>query len=156
MDDLISRRQAIDALRKKQDNGKGDISRFYNTIIQHDIEAIMQLPSALGTNLAEVGTDLIFRWQAIDALRNYLVGKNVPCDGTLTCRLIENEVINKLPSAQPEQRTGKWIKLDMHRGMADHKCTACGQECYVPTCMGEPLYAFCPNCGSYNGGEQDE
>ena len=45
MDDLILRRQAIDTLRKKQDNGKGDISRFYNAIIQHDIEAIMQLPS---------------------------------------------------------------------------------------------------------------
>ena len=47
-------------------------------------------------------SDLISRQAAIDALRNYLVGKNVPCDGTLTCRLIENEVINKLPSAQPE------------------------------------------------------
>ena len=56
----------------------------------------------LGTNLAEVGTDPISRQQAIGALRNYLVGKNVPCDGTLTCRLIENEVISKLPSAQPE------------------------------------------------------
>ena len=46
--------------------------------------------------------DTISRQQAIGALRNYLVGKNVPCDGTLTCRLIENEVIKKLPSAQPE------------------------------------------------------
>ena len=49
-----------------------------------------------------IGTDCISRQQAIAALRNYLVGKNVPCDGTLTCRLIENEVINRLPSAQPE------------------------------------------------------
>ena len=46
MDDLISRQEAIDVLRKKQDNGKGDMSRFYNTIIQYDIEAIMALPSA--------------------------------------------------------------------------------------------------------------
>lgn len=46
MSDLISRQQAIDALKRKQDDGKGDLSRFYNTIIQHDIEAIMQLPSA--------------------------------------------------------------------------------------------------------------
>ena len=42
--DLISRAEAIDALKRKQDDGKGDLSRFYNTIIQHDIEAIMQLP----------------------------------------------------------------------------------------------------------------
>ena len=44
MDDLISRQAAIDALKRKQDDGKGDLSRFYNTIIQHDIETIMQLP----------------------------------------------------------------------------------------------------------------
>ena len=42
--DLISRAEAIDALKRKQDDGKGDLSRFYNTIIRHDIEAIMQLP----------------------------------------------------------------------------------------------------------------
>lgn len=45
---------------------------------------------------------------AIDALCDYLVGKRCPDDGTLTCRLIENEVINKLPSIQPEQR---WIPV---------------------------------------------
>ena len=98
--------------------------------------------------------DTISRKQAIDALRNYLVGKNVPCDGTLTCRLIENEVINKLPPIQPKR--GRWLKLDMHIGMADHKCTACEQECYVPTCMGEPMYAFCPNCGAKMEGADDE
>ena len=52
--------------------------------------------------------DLISRQQAIDALRGYLVEKRCPDDGTLTCRLIENEVINKLPSVQPEQR---WIPV---------------------------------------------
>ena len=49
-----------------------------------------------------MNNDLISRKQAIDALRDYLVEKRCPDDGTLTCRLIENEVINKLPSAQPE------------------------------------------------------
>ena len=60
--------------------------------------------------------DLISRQAAIDALRNYLVGKNVPCDGTLTCRLIENEVINKLPPIQPDIVRCKdckhWIPYD--------------------------------------------
>lgn len=55
-----------------------------------------------GTNLAEVGTDCISKQQAIDALRGYLVGKRCPDDGTLTCRLIENEVINKLPPIQSD------------------------------------------------------
>ena len=61
--------------------------------------------------------------------------------------------LNELPPIQ--QKKGRWIKLDMHRGMADHKCSVCEQECYVPTCMGEPMYAYCPNCGSYNGGENE-
>ena len=43
--DFISRQSAINALRKKQDDGKGDINRFYNTIIYHDIETIKQLSS---------------------------------------------------------------------------------------------------------------
>ena len=51
--------------------------------------------------------DMISRQAAIDALRGYLVGKRCPDDGTLTCRLIENEVINKLPPAQPEPLTDK-------------------------------------------------
>lgn len=55
-------------------------------------------------------------------------------------------ILMGLPHAEPKR--GKWIKLDMHKGMADHKCTACEQECYVPTCMGEPMYMFCPNCGA--------
>ena len=59
---------------------------------------------------------LISRQAAIGALRNYLVGKNVPCDGTLTCRLIENEVISKLPSAQPDiircKNCKHWIPYD--------------------------------------------
>ena len=59
----------------------------------------------LSTNLAEVGTDLISRQAAIDALRGYLVGKRCPDDGTLTCRLIENEVINKLPPIQPDNNS---------------------------------------------------
>ena len=56
-------------------------------------------------------SDLISRQQAIGALRNYLVGKNVPCDGTLTCRLIENEVISKLPSAQPKNENLKFLEF---------------------------------------------
>lgn len=45
--------------------------------------------------------DTISRQKMIDALRDYLVEKRCPDDGTLTCRLIENEVINKLPPIQP-------------------------------------------------------
>lgn len=43
---------------------------------------------------------------------------------------------------------GRWIKMDMHKGMEQYKCSTCRSECYVPECMGEPMYAYCPNCGA--------
>ena len=47
MDDTISRQAAIDVLERKKDkNAKGDIGWLYNKIIQNDIDALMQLPSA--------------------------------------------------------------------------------------------------------------
>lgn len=47
MSDLIRRQAAIDALERKKDkNAKGDLGGFYNKIIQNDIDALMQLPSA--------------------------------------------------------------------------------------------------------------
>ena len=57
MDELISKRQAIDALCHVDEyNGRS-------------IEAIRQLPPAeLSTNLAEVGTDCISRQAAIDVV----------------------------------------------------------------------------------------
>lgn len=51
---------------------------------------------------------------------------------------------------------GKWIKLDMHKGMEQYKCSVCRSECYVPECMGEPMYAYCPNCGARMEAEDED
>ena len=73
--------------------------------------------------------DLISRQAAIDALR----------DATFDFESCEI-VLKQLPSVQPEQRTGKWIK---------GKCDKCGEHA--------PFYAmastyhesnFCPHCGA--------
>ena len=105
----------------------------------------------LSTNLAEVGTDCISRQSAIEVIERARahIGHNMErAVGRVFLEMLDDVglSISKLPPIQPKR--GRWIKLDMHRGMADHKCTACEQECYVPTCMGEPMYAFCPNCGA--------
>ena len=92
-----------------------------------------------GENMSE----LISREQAIDAVRATLLAWSYMPEWRDN-KIIE--AIKRLPPIQPKR--GRWIKLDMHRGMTDHKCTACKQECYVPTCMGEPMYAYCPNCGA--------
>ena len=104
-------------------------------------------------------SDLISRQAAIEVLENDkaaldkiikgMSAMDVRLDAYVSQRnqvVYDIYAIKQLPPIQPKR--GRWIKLDMHRGMADHKCTACEQECYVPTCMGEPMYAFCPNCGA--------
>ena len=139
--DLISRRAAIDICANVIDLFRGQFGAGVLVAIKESIEELP--PAQLGTNLAEVGTDSISRQQVIGALRNYLVGKNVPCDGTLTCRLIENEVISKLPSAQP--RMGKWIYHidDLFPAESTMECDQCHAEQPL-TCDDE----FCPHCGA--------
>lgn len=65
------------------------------------------------------------------------------------------ETVEEVKEAHQEKR-GRWVKLDMHPHLADHKCTACGESTYVPTCMGKPIYLFCPWCGARMEGEEDE
>ena len=60
--------------------------------------------------------------------------------------------IESIPAAKVRPVVpAKWIALDIYRGMGNYKCSACNQECYVPECMGEPMYIYCPNCGAKMG-----
>ena len=52
-------------------------------------------------------SDLIDREQAKDAIDKYLVGRNLVTDGTFMARLINEIVIDRLPSAQLEPLTDK-------------------------------------------------
>ena len=52
--------------------------------------------------------------------------------------------LRQLPSAQPEPKRGKWI----HVSEEMWKCDQCGEiSCCSPN--------FCPDCGSYNGDENE-
>ena len=64
-------------------------------------------------------------------------------------------VVKQIPAADVAPvRRGRWVKMDMHKGMEQYKCSVCNQECFVPTCMGEPLYNYCPNCGAHMTDEE--
>ena len=62
--------------------------------------------------------------------------------------------IEELPSVQPERKKGKWIEGRDKRFV---KCSKCGMETTKNSLKGIALFGknepnFCPNCGSYNGG----
>ena len=52
--------------------------------------------------------------------------------------------LKRLPSAQPKKKKGKWIPYSPE-GLR-YKCSECESRYETP-------WHFCPNCGSYNGGE---
>ena len=57
----------------------------------------------------------------------------------------------KRQSAKPEQKNGKWKRKIVDSGYnADWICSECGYRLKTDFVN----YNFCPNCGSYNGGEQ--
>ena len=83
-----------------------------------------------------MGNDLISRQAAIEAL---------------DCINGTEEVLRSLPSAQPERKRGKWIKGANHGlGVYTLTCDKCG---YVD--VSSNVINYCPNCGSYNGGDDN-
>lgn len=64
-----------------------------------------------------------------------------------------DDIINALefaPTIKPEPRKkGKWIYYDPN----GFKCSRCGG--YLEIGCGDVKMNFCPNCGSYNRGEEE-
>ena len=98
--------------------------------------------------------DSVSRQAAIDALIRKIRPHNNG-DGTITMWVMSEELVretlNEVPSAQPERKTGRWV---------DGQCSNCG--CDIPAYIIDWKWQkdmdanFCPNCGAYMGGEQDE
>lgn len=57
--------------------------------------------------------------------------------------------IKEMLESQPERKKGKWIYYDTN----GFKCSRCGS--YLEIGCGDVKMNFCPNCGSYNGGEEE-
>lgn len=61
-------------------------------------------------------------------------------------------ILNDMPTIKPEPqcKKGKWLMNGERYGHMYWRCSQCGEEIdYIGA-------NFCSNCGSYNGGEQDE
>ena len=96
MSELIDRQQAIDAAIEAADDWDGGCNIGRQKRIENYLK---RLPSALGTNLAEVGTDCISRQAAIDELVKML-GYCFQADEEVVDAVVTT--VRELPSAQPE------------------------------------------------------
>ena len=82
--------------------------------------------------------------QAVDELSKELV-HTTRDKADFLCNFWEG--LRKLPPVTPERPKGKWIMHENHR-----ECS----ECKTWFLKDMPRNSFCPNCGSYNGGGEDE
>lgn len=111
----------------------------------------------------KIKDDTISRQAAIDAIANctncgdektlraYVAKHNL--DNGWTGGILEAiDAIEDLPSAQPERKKGRWIFTKYYTW----ECSECGESPTKGTGYtqsSDELYAFCPHCGSYNGGD---
>ena len=133
MNDLISRQAAIDAIYHHLPS----VSRTRARTMLHEV------PSAQPEKRMEThACDLIDRQAAIDAAdRADYTGLAIEDVKKVTDEVVKE--LKRLPSAQPEQKKGRWI---------DKKCSRCGCGSMLGLCIEN----FCPNCGADMRGEQDE
>ena len=97
--------------------------------------------------------DTIYRQDAIDAINAYLGLSAVS-------RTIQNmtsiqEILENLPSAEPRKK-GKWIEQDAGGDGVFYECSVCKDAfTLMDGTPSDNNYNFCPNCGSYNRGEEE-
>ena len=59
------------------------------------------------------------------------------------------KILDAIPAADVRPVIpAQWIAIDIYRNEGNYKCSHCEQPCYVPECMGEPMYTVCPHCGA--------
>ena len=108
--------------------------------------------------------DLISRQAAIEAINSHF-GFNIEEEYGSAVQ----EVINGLPSAQPERKKGRWIPVDSYSAfggdeatwmahgnpVAFYYCSECKEQAYAGEDGESLLTDYCPNCGADMRDEQD-
>ena len=89
--------------------------------------------------------DYISREEITNRLHVYAIA----VDKTNTLSGVFRNIVRDTPAADVRPVVpARWIPRDIYHNEGNYKCSNCNQPCYVPECMGEPMYAFCPNCGA--------
>jgi hypothetical protein len=102
--------------------------------------------------------DVISRQAAIDIVKSRKTaeqcGKGVVRNWAVDLCV---DALEKLPSVQPERKTGRWLPDNTDYYRTRFICSVCGESEEVPT-MGfgyAPMWGYCPNCGADMRGETE-
>ena len=161
MSDLISRQDAINTALEF-------FVEFLGGAFHEDDQKILmkrmnELPSAEPKSEERMpesaqnapNDELISKKAAIGVLHEYFDGM---LDTDTVCPTVIYGLFECMPSAEPERKKGKWIDDGTELGCC---CSECGAtlDDYFCGALHEirlsKMLKFCPNCGSYNGGEQE-
>ena len=160
MDDLISRQAAIDAISEflfYTSNFDGMRQGFDLSDWKWKIEGVLSdLPSSQPTQTNTPNTldalDCVSRQAAIDAFLTELTKRErknlLHTWSTVEVKYFVVDMLEKLPSAQPERKMGKWI----YNSPVTMKCDQCG---FVIKDWDWHRFKFCPNCDCDMRGEQE-
>jgi len=105
--------------------------------------------------------DLIRRKDAIDAVEHITSSMSV-CVNSDEChgmkRMQRQAVIEltNVPSAQPQQKTGKWLDNPITAHSLAKHCSRCGYVCLGYDSITGARFQYCPSCGALMGGKNDE
>ena len=65
------------------------------------------------------------------------------------CKQNAIDLLQNAPTIEPERKKGKWINTAQINRSDNIICDQCGYDSIA-------AYRYCPNCGSYNGGDKDD
>ena len=102
-------------------------------------------------------SDLISRKAAIEVLHKQCIKRSMDGDGEPFDEFDIEDVLRKLPSAEPERKKGKWEvqpSTGDDRPFIWWKCSECGHVIFSETERDRrEFHAFCGRCGADMRGE---
>ena len=152
MDDLIRRKDAIDLVEKHyraHDNDELEL-------IAYEVGRLPSAQSNLQPTCNQLATDAISRQAAIDGADAIIARDTSGNNDVVKAMTAWKSYVEALPSVQPERPKGKWISNPRDVTSLAKNCSWCGYTCLGYDSTTGKKFRYCPNCGAYMGGEQDE
>lgn len=128
------------------------------------IEALTETINALRTEPCEDAISRAEAMNVLDAL--YLDGESAQgftADANEDCLIGKYkaiELLDELPSVQPEPKTGRWeyVQYDGNPKIGNWHCSECNRLVYGVISARNPVYAYnyCPECGAKMESEDEE